>query len=54
MKKWINGYNIPSGFKVEYEEYGVEDSMIFPTESEANEYFEEEKSEKEEKRIKNF
>lgn len=44
MKKWIAGYLIGSGFKVEYEENGKPKEMLFDTEREATEYFEEEET----------
>jgi hypothetical protein len=44
MKTWTAGYHVSSGFKVEFIEMGVPDSMIFDTEMEANDYFKDQRS----------
>ena len=43
MKQWKAGYLVPGGFKVVYTENSEENTMIFSTEEEAHEYFQEEK-----------
>lgn len=44
MKKWVAGYLVSSGYKVEYIENGEEKSMMFDTEQEAIEYFKEDEN----------